>query len=320
MTIRRTASLGVLITIAISSLVYIIKPNTSSQVVEAATSHTLTFSGEPTDRTPELYRGSFFTSTLSDMLANLQVRTYPEDKVFTFPEPALGVGSQIKVYRAQPVLIKDGDSEVLVRTWAPTIAEVLKEQSVEVGDKDAVEPALSSSATVQESPIVITVTRVSVQEVIKTEKIAYDTQYKDDADLEKGSQKVDQSGVHGVRTNSFLIRRENGVEISRILIDHAVTTEPVTEVIKRGTKVTQLGRGGASWYGGVPALTAAHRTLPMGTKVKVVNVATGASVVVTIADRGPFVEGRVIDLSKDAFSQIASLGSGVAQVHLEKAQ
>lgn len=62
------------------------------------------------------------------------------------------------------------------------------------------------------------------------------------------------------------------------------------------------------------ALTAAHKTLPFGSKVKVTNTATGKSVVVRINDRGPFVAGRCLDLSTAAFGQIASGGAGVATV------
>jgi rare lipoprotein A len=62
------------------------------------------------------------------------------------------------------------------------------------------------------------------------------------------------------------------------------------------------------------AMTAAHRTLPFGTKVKVTNVANGKSVIVRINDRGPFVKGRVIDLSRSAFSAIGNPASGTVRV------
>jgi rare lipoprotein A len=63
-------------------------------------------------------------------------------------------------------------------------------------------------------------------------------------------------------------------------------------------------------------LTAAHRTLPFGTKVKVVNLANGRSVNVTVNDRGPFVAGRMIDLSKKAANKIGMVGAGVASVQI----
>jgi rare lipoprotein A len=87
-------------------------------------------------------------------------------------------------------------------------------------------------------------------------------------------------------------------------------------------------RGHASWYGpgfqgrltangerfNTHALTAAHKTLPFGTRVRVVNQKTGRSVVVRINDRGPFVRGRIIDLAHSAAQRIGL--SGVAAVAL----
>jgi rare lipoprotein A len=61
-------------------------------------------------------------------------------------------------------------------------------------------------------------------------------------------------------------------------------------------------------------LTAAHRSLPFGSRVKVVNQDTGRSVTIRVNDDGPHISGRIIDLSEGAFQQIASLGSGVARV------
>lgn len=64
-------------------------------------------------------------------------------------------------------------------------------------------------------------------------------------------------------------------------------------------------------------LTAAHRTLPFGTRLKVTNTQTGKSVTVRVNDRGPFVKGRVIDLSSSAFKTIASLNAGVVPVRIQ---
>lgn len=61
-------------------------------------------------------------------------------------------------------------------------------------------------------------------------------------------------------------------------------------------------------------LTAAHRSLPFGTKLKVTNKRNGKSVVVRINDRGPFIKGRVIDVSKAAAKDIGMVSSGTAQV------
>ncbi len=65
------------------------------------------------------------------------------------------------------------------------------------------------------------------------------------------------------------------------------------------------------------ALTAAHRSLPFGTRVRVTNQSNGRVVEVTINDRGPFVGGRIIDLSTGAAEIIGMSGAGVARVTLE---
>jgi rare lipoprotein A len=89
--------------------------------------------------------------------------------------------------------------------------------------------------------------------------------------------------------------------------------------------------GEASWYGGkfqgrrtangeifdTNKFTAAHKTLPFGTLVRVLNLANSRSVVVRINDRGPFVEGRIIDLSKAAADTIGLSSMGVARVRIE---
>jgi rare lipoprotein A len=85
--------------------------------------------------------------------------------------------------------------------------------------------------------------------------------------------------------------------------------------------------GSASWYAlnsrtasgeqmDPSAMTAAHPSLPFGTKVLVENLSNGHSVVVRINDRGPYVGGRVIDVTRGAAVELGMLGSGTARVKL----
>jgi rare lipoprotein A len=67
-------------------------------------------------------------------------------------------------------------------------------------------------------------------------------------------------------------------------------------------------------------LTAAHRTLPFGTRLRVTNVATGRSVTVRINDRGPYIPGRVVDVSHSAANALGMVESGIAKVKLDVVQ
>lgn len=76
--------------------------------------------------------------------------------------------------------------------------------------------------------------------------------------------------------------------------------------------------GMAAYYSGRgPGLTAAHKTLPFGTHVRVTDIKTGRSVVVTITDRGPFTRGRVLDLCTRAARALGMIDRGVVYVRAE---
>jgi rare lipoprotein A len=119
--------------------------------------------------------------------------------------------------------------------------------------------------------------------------------------------------------------------------DSLPAAEPVAPPVKAeppkppAPVVVSVSTGEASWYGPgffgnrtasgevlrPGTLTAAHRTLPFGTKVRVTNLWNGRSAVVRINDRGPFHGARVIDLAHGAANQLGLVASGVAKVKLE---
>lgn len=110
-----------------------------------------------------------------------------------------------------------------------------------------------------------------------------------------------------------------------------VTGKPAPKVVVPRINVVRSFMGHASWYGpgfhgrltangeryNQYAMTAAHKTLPFGTRIRVTNMNNGRSVIVRINDRGPYIRGREIDLSKGSAQQIGLIGSGVANVRLE---
>ncbi|MET7948077.1 septal ring lytic transglycosylase RlpA family protein [Micromonospora sp. NPDC005324] len=104
--------------------------------------------------------------------------------------------------------------------------------------------------------------------------------------------------------------------------------KPTAKKTTAAAKVLESGSCGASFYSdgqltangesfNPDALTAAHKTLPFNTKVRVTNPANGKSVTVRINDRGPFIDGRCLDLSRAAFASIASVDVGALTVRYE---
>ncbi len=119
-------------------------------------------------------------------------------------------------------------------------------------------------------------------------------------------------------------------------LDAAYPVAPVTAAVLAPPAVEDKApsfaeTGLASWYGKTRKLkrtasgemlangdlTAAHRSLPMNTLVRVTNLANGTSILVRINDRGPFVSGRVIDVSRNAATQLGMKDAGVAPVRIE---
>jgi rare lipoprotein A len=110
-----------------------------------------------------------------------------------------------------------------------------------------------------------------------------------------------------------------------------VSVEPEGKKTSPARKIKHALYGTASWYGpgfhgkktasgeiyNQNKLTAAHKTVPLGTKARVTNLENGNSVQVEINDRGPFVQGRIIDLSRAAAEALGFVESGTARVRVE---
>ena len=138
--------------------------------------------------------------------------------------------------------------------------------------------------------------------------------------------------VRGISLISILVYLESCSSSTRFSSIHPSDSHPKSGTFTKSTTLNQSNtsyfKGAASYYGdefnGRPTssgeifdnwkLTAAHRTLPFGTLLRVQNLKNNKAVVVRVNDRGPFVEDRVIDLSKRAAEQLGMLNDGVANV------
>ncbi len=118
------------------------------------------------------------------------------------------------------------------------------------------------------------------------------------------------------------------------LISAAVLSTAIASAQPASRNQTDEGTGLCSYYakmhngkttaGGEKfdnsAMTAAHRRLPMGTKLKVTNLANGKSVIVKVNDRGPFVKGRTLSVTRRAAEELDFVKRGVARVKFERVE
>jgi uncharacterized protein YabE (DUF348 family) len=267
------------------------------------------------DGFPMAYR-SVKDQTVGDFLNGLGMDVFPNDEVFPSREAPLSSGMKISVFRQKAVSIRV-DGEVRdVQTVARTSGEVLLEANISLRDEDLVAPVretfLSRTAKV-------VVTRVEIREEAVEKKIAFETKTKEDGTLSWRKKQTERKGENGIRTHRYRVSYHDGKEVARKLLGSEVTKEPVSEVVIQGTYVkTGKAVGGiGTWYSYTGTMAAASLSLQLGSYARVTNPANGKSVIVVINDRGPYGKGRIIDLDKVAFQEIASLGAGVIDVKVE---
>ena len=223
---------------------------------------------------------------------------------------------------------------------ATTVKDALAAAGVPVDADDQISAGLADYVTDGQT---LTVNIVDTKQVTETVAVPFTNTDTDDPTLPTGTKKIKTKGVAGsaveVRNNTTV----NGEVTVNDLVSSTQTKAPVTQVTLVGTATVAVaadtsGSGapvtggttcGASFYtdtataSGIPfsagALTAAHKTLPFGTKIRVTNVANGQTVVVTITDRGPYVGGRCLDLTPAAFNAIGNTSSGVMTVRWDYA-
>lgn len=265
------------------------------------------------DHAVEQYIAPPGPKTITDQLKAISVTLNPEDEYTAIPDPSFGVGSEIEIVRATIVTVIDAKQPTTYRTWLTTVEALFEAQHISLDSDDKMSTTYAAPLT---DKLTITITRVGTREVAETESIAFKSSTQTDATMEKGTSKSKQAGKDGVRTKTYRITYEDGVQVSKDLVKNEITTAPIDQITLIGTKILTYGSGEATWYAWKPG-GAAHNTLPFGTKVHVVNLDTGKSVDVTINDRG--IQGSaIIDLDKNAFAAIAPLGAGRIHVRLEK--
>jgi uncharacterized protein YabE (DUF348 family) len=255
--------------------------------------------------------------TVEEVITELHLRSSLADYVGPSRSTRVQPGMVVTYREAVGIsIVHDGVTNVVI-TNAGSIRDVLHDLGIALGPQDVVQPGLDAYPVAK---TVVNVLRVGTRIENDTRSIPFPTTYKGDPNLERGMHEQRRAGRNGLELFQYSSTYQNNKRVSRKLLGTHTIRVPVARIVAVGTgphcictRGTESGKG--TWYG-ASGLIAAHPWLPFGTVVRVTNLANGRTVTVTIRDRGPTGEGRIIDLSDDAFSRLAPLGEGVLQVQI----
>ncbi len=256
-------------------------------------------------------------ATVGDALGAAGVPLRPGDLLAPDVATPLTAVTTVVLRRQRIIHLKDGAAPVeRIPTHNRTVGDILDERGIVVGALDRLTP---DRATLLPDAASIVITRVTETTKTEEESIPPPVIVRSDPGLALGKEIVDDPGAPGRASVTIRTRTENVSRRERRVLKRTVAEAPRPRRIRRGTKIVvrDSAVGLASWFRSAPQ-TAAHRVFPFGTRLRVVRADTGSSTIVRVADRGPFLPGRIVDLSADAFRALAPLGKGVIAVRIER--
>ena len=250
--------------------------------------------------------------TVDDVLEQINLRADQSARVFPSRGASVEEGDMIVYREAINVRVVAGGQNREVITNETDVSGLLSNLGIAVDQDDEVTPPVSTPLA---PGMQIRVVSVEVERVVEQQEVPFATEVQESNDYMVGYSKVLRAGEPGLVSRTFEIRTENGREVARTLVNSRQVRPPVRQLVVEGTRPPRSESGIASWYQRT-GMVAAHKTLPFGTEVRVTNVANGRTVTVVINDRGPYIDGRIIDLSDDAFAALAPLGTGTINVRI----
>ena len=179
---------------------------------------------------------TIFAGTVAELIESQGVTL--SDKLFSSVDVNAVVTNNLRVeiISAYDIIINVDGEEKAVQTTVKTVGDVLNEQGITLDEDDEVSPAAD---TVLTNNLVIEVLRVEYVTRETQEKIPFTTEKVNSSAMTKGTEKVSQKGVDGIKTFTYTDKVVNGVVESSELVSEEVTKEPVKQIIKVGTLVKQ---------------------------------------------------------------------------------
>jgi len=163
-------------------------------------------------------------------------RTTKTVKIF---DPHLSIAGLVVVFEAPKYTIMDGKKQYEISSFKGRVEDILKDGGVELANEDVISPTRGTHEPVADN--LIKITRVSIAQIDEFQPVPYQIKKIDDPTLDQGKTTVATKGQNGKKQLTYSVRREDGVEISRILVKTSTITESVTEIVKIGTKPVIIG-------------------------------------------------------------------------------
>lgn len=181
------------------------------------------------------------TDTVGAFLSEQNLSFADHDEVSHQSKQAIENGLHIEVTKAYEVTINDGGKEKTVWTTGGSVEDLLRSNEISFNKKlDKIKPAINGAVTNDTSITIVRVEKVS-EEV--TEKVAFDTEKRNDSSLQKGKERMVTEGEEGTVVKEYEVTLENGKEVSRELKSKQVTKESTNRVVAVGTKEAQPDQG-----------------------------------------------------------------------------
>lgn len=306
----------------------------------------------PLELTVDGQKTTFWTTAtnVSDALAQLKLSADDADRLSISRSASIGrEGLAMTIMTAKDVVVTAAGKPTNLSV-AGTVGDALAKVGITPDADDIVTPGVDTPLS---DGAAIVFQQVENKTVTKTVAVPFEKKTVKSDKLFGDESKVTTKGVDGSATQEVQETWIDGALSGTKVLSSTTVKEAVAEVTTQGTKPRPTATAtpaptqetstpaadpslspasGASckasyyWQGARTAngesfnpdgITAAHKTLPFNTKVKVTNQANGKSVIVRINDRGPFVAGRCLDLSRGAMVAIDGTSSGVANVTYE---
>ncbi|MBS3969890.1 MAG: G5 domain-containing protein [Clostridia bacterium] len=269
--------------------------------------------------------------TVGEVLEYKGIVLQPDDYVSESLHTPITPGMTIEIIRSFPIIIEVDSRTIIEYATANTVAAILMQAGIEIGELDRVMPQLDTEIV---QPERIKVTRVLEQTEVVKEIIPRETEYKEDSSLDKGTTRVVKEGRDGERELVYQVTMIDGQETERVLLEEKILSQPVNRVVAKGVKdrvtIGSVSRsyrtamtmvataythtGNPTFTGVMPkrgTIAVDPSIIPLGRKVFVEGYGLAVA-----QDIGSAIKGKRIDVFMDTLEEARKWGRRTVKVYI----